>query len=218
MPAAEAFPEDETNAPDIGRARCFVAVEALGRDVGECPGYVARGGQAVDVIDQCKTEVEQPGMNRVALLQQNVGGFDVSVHHAVLVRVGKGLEELCSNLDNLRVGELVRAQRVAKCLAGDVLVDEVDVPIVTFDRICARTVSVAQPGDRRGLALRTLGGSTLAVHDLERDVTSVLLVSRAPDRPRPASTERLDGSVAAHDQRIAGLRFRESRLCHRSAN
>ena len=218
MPAAEALPEDETNAPDVGRPARLVAVQALGRDVGQRARDVAGRGQAVDVIDDRETEVEQPGANRVAFLEHDVGGLDVSVHDAMPMRMGERVEKLGCDLDDVSIAERLGAQSLAERLAMDVLGDEVDVPLVSLDRIRPRAVRMAQAGGGGGLPLRAQSGAALAVDDLEGNVSALLLVACAPDGSRTACAQGLDGPVAAQDQLIAGLRFRERGLCHRFAN
>ena len=140
------------------------------------------------------------------------------MHDTVLVRVGERLEKLGGDLDDVCIGELVRVQRLAKRLAGHVLVDEIDVSLVLLDRERASAVRVVQTGDRGGLPVGALGTAAFTADDLECNVPSLLLVAREPDGPGPAHAEGLDGPVAAQDQLIAGPRLGESGLCHRFAN
>ena len=116
------------------------------------------------------------------------------------VRVGEPLADLRPGLDRGGIVELAGPQRLAEGAARDVLVDDVDVPLVPRKRVRTEACRVAQARRRRGLALRAGGCLALARDDLESDIEAVLLVADEPDRAGTAAAERPERAVPAEDE------------------
>ena len=104
MPAGKRLPEDDTDRPDVGRTGCLLAGEPLRGDVGERPGHVADGGERVGVLELGQTEVEQLDGDLVPVLEHHVGGLDVAVDDAGLVRRRERVRDADQKIDDLTPG------------------------------------------------------------------------------------------------------------------
>ena len=106
------------------------------------------------------------------------------------MRVREPVADLGAGLDRGRVVQVAGSQRLAKGLARDEFVHDVDVPRVPREGVGPQAARVAEARRGRGLALGPRGGLALPGHDLEGDVEPRLLVAGEPDRPRSAAPER----------------------------
>ncbi len=190
MPAGESLPEDDADGPDVGGGGRLVAVEALGRDVGERPGHVSDRRQRVELGHLCEPEVEQADVDLVRFAEQDVRRLHVAVDDAAAVGVRERVQQLRGGLDGLAVPELAGGERLAERAAGHVLVGDVDVAGVARKRIDALAAGMAQGGGGARLALGPLGDSAFPDHHLERDVEAVALVPGEPDVSHPTGAQR----------------------------
>ncbi len=99
------------------------------------------------------------------------------------MRVGESVEHLGGSLDRARIIERSLPQGLAEGLARHVLVGDVDVALVTLDRVRADAAGIAELRDREGLSLGALPGLALAGDDLESDVA---VLDHVPGEPHGA--------------------------------
>ena len=144
--------------------------------------------------------------DRVASSSRMFAGLTSRWTMPLRVRVRRGLEHLCSRLDRAGVVELAGADRLAQRLSGDVLVGDVDVPLVAVDRDRrgrnARSRSLATAWASRSARAPALPsrGTTLSATSRSLD-----LVAREPDGAGAAAAERAHGPVAAEDESRGGV-------------
>src|SRR5581483_6613464 len=147
---------------------------------------------------------QQPRGDPGAVDEQHVRRLHVAVDDPVRVRVREALEDLRGRLDRLLVVEPALAERVAKGAAGEVLVGDVDVPLVAGERVRAHAGGVPEVRGGGRLALGARAGGAGPRDDLQRDVAVALLVARVPDGAHPAAAERAQGPVADEHEPAAG--------------
>ena len=167
-----------------------MAVEALGRDVGERPRDVSDRGQRVELLHLREPEVEEADVDLVGLAEEDVRGLHVAVDDPAAVGVRERVEDLRGGLDCLAVVELAGGQRLTERAPRDVLVGDVDVARVAGKRIDPLAARVAQGGGGARLALGPFGDPTLSDHHLERDVQAVALVPSEPHMPHATGAQR----------------------------
>jgi hypothetical protein len=123
-----------------------------------------------DQLGDTKVSEQRPGRRR----HQDVGGFHVPMHDALLVGVVQRVEYVCSQPDRgWRVHR--RAERVGEGGAGvDVLRDEVDVAVLLAIVIDWEDIGVRQSGKRSRLQLEARHEMRIrdTVKDFHRDETS----------------------------------------------
>ena len=197
----ERLPQHHADRPDVGGRGRLLAVQALGRDVGERAGHVAARRQRVELGHLREPEVEQAHVDgRVGLGQQHVRRLHVAVDDPAPVRVRERVEQLRGDLDGAAVADLAGVHRLAQRAAGDVLVGDVDVPAVARERVDALAARMAQRGGGLRLALGAHGRLALARDHLQRDVEAALFVAREPDVTHPSGAKRPQGSVPSKDE------------------
>ena len=212
MPAGQRLPEHDADRPDVGSRFARLAVQPLGRHVGQRPRHVAGRGELLLVRELRETEVEQADRDLLALRDQDVRGLHVAVDDPAPVRVRERLEHLRRRLDRVRVVQVAGPKRLSHRLPRDVLVGDVDVARVPLERVGAQAALVPESRGRKRLPLRARGRLALARDDLQRDLEPGPLVAREPDRPRTAASERPQGPVALGHELTGGKR--KGRLGH----
>ena len=116
------------------------------------------------------------------------------------VSVREPVEDLRGRLDYIAVVERSGAHALAKGLAGDELVRDVNVPLVVGEREGAQAIRVPEARGRGRLALGARSRLSLSRHDLQGHVEPRGLVAREPDRARASAAERAQGAIAAEDE------------------
>ena len=208
--AGERLPEQDPDGPDVARGAGLLAAQALGGDVGERAGDVADGRQRLGLVELGEPEVEQAHRDPVVLGEEHVRRLDVAVDDPAAVRMREPVEDLRRGLHRLPVAQLAAAHRLAQRAAADVLVRDVDVTGVGAEAVRAQAALVPEPGGRLGLAFGAVRGLALAGDDLQRDVESVPLVPREPDRAGTAAAKRAERAVAVEDELPAWERMSSS--------
>ena len=117
------------------------------------------------------------------------------------MRMRERLQHLRRRLDRGGVVDLAGAKRLAKRLAGNVLVCGIDVAVVAVEREGARTAGVAKARGGVCLAFGSRPRLSLACDDLQRDVAARMLVAHEPYGARAAATEGAKRAVAPEDER-----------------
>jgi hypothetical protein len=138
------------------------------------------------------------------VLQQDVGGLDVTVDDPGPVCVGQCVEHLCRDLHGVFVREILRTHRLAYGPTRDVLVGDVHMARVVPDVVRAHAALVPEATRRLSLTLGARGSFPLARDDLQRDVEPGALVAREPDGAGAAATERSHRPIAAEDELMGG--------------
>ena len=202
MVSRQRFPEEHADRPHIRGRPGFLSMEALRRDVGERPGYVADGRERVRVRHQGQAEVEETHRDALLLGEQHVRRLHVAMDDPARVREREALEHLGSRLDRAFVPELMCAQRLPKRLARDVLVRDIEVLGVRFEPVGAQAVRVAQFRRRLGLALGPGRRPTLPGDDLQRELLAGDLVAHEPHRPGAAASEWAQGPIPVQDEAV----------------
>ena len=200
MSRRQRLPEEDAHRPDVRRARRLLAVEALGRDVCERSRHVSRRRQRLRLVHPGEPEVEESHGDVLALLEHDVGRFHVAVHNAFRVCVAERLQHLHRGLDCGAIVDLAPPECLAERPPPDVLVRDVDVPVVPVERERAQTTGVAEAYGRFDLALGPCTRLALPSDDLERDDAGRSLVPHEPDGARSARAERPERPVAAEDE------------------
>jgi hypothetical protein len=180
MAAGKRLPQHHAHRPDVGGRRRLLAVEPLGRDIGERSGHVAHGGERVELGHLGEPEVEEAHVDPVGLAEEDVGRLHVAMDDPAAMGVRERVEHLRSGFDGSAVVELARRERLAERAAGDVLVGDVDMPRVARERVDALAARMAERGGGAGLTLGALGDPAFPDHHLQRDVQAVALVAREP--------------------------------------
>jgi hypothetical protein len=221
MAADERLPEHDADGPHVRSAAGVFAGQALGRDVGERSGHVARCRQRLRLAHLRKPEVEDPDGDLggdpvwgwvlgILLDQHHVRGLHITVDDALAVGVAQRVEHLRTCFHGGGVVERAAAESLAERSSGDELVGDVDVPLVSVEGERPEAARVAQPGRRLHLPLRSRPSLAFSRDDLECDVARGRLVSHEPDRTGPAAAQRPQGSVAAEDEpSVKGTGFTE---------
>jgi hypothetical protein len=155
-----------------------------------------------------EAEVQQPNLDLRPVGHEDVRRLHVAMDDPVRMRMAQALENLRADLDRARVGEIAAADAVTQRLARNVLVGDVDVPFVAVERVGAEAPRVAQPCSRLGLAFSAGASLAFARDDLQRDVETIGLIAREPDRARAAAPERPQGPVPAEDE-LTGRKRRD---------
>ena len=150
-----------------------------------------------------------------AVREENVRRLDVAVDDAVRMGVREPIEDLRAGLEHGSVVERVLANRLAEGPARNVLVDDVYVPGVAGERVCAQAAPVTELRGGACLALRAGSGVAFAWDDLQGDLGAAFLLDSEPDRARAPGAEGPDRSVAPEHERSRGDCSGRSRHRHR---
>jgi hypothetical protein len=106
MAPGERFPEKDSDRPDVRGSVRLATCEALGSNIGEGSGYVARRGEGLGLLELRETEVEEADGQLLAVLDHDVSRLHVPVEDLLAVRMGEGVEHLGPHLDRGGVVEL----------------------------------------------------------------------------------------------------------------
>ena len=141
------------------------------------------------------------GDDRVALLEQDVLGLDVAVHHAVAVGVVERIRHLARDPD--RLGDRqpgLTLQAVAQRLTGDVRHDVIQAAASVAGVVEREDVGMGEPRGEPDLAQEPVGaqgGGELGAQRLEGDDATVPEVVGQEDDRHPAATQlALDRATA----------------------
>ncbi len=211
MSSRECLPEQDADSPDVAFRRRLVAGKPLRSDVREGSGHVADRRQRVGAVELGEPEVQQADGDLVPLLEQEIGGLDVSMDDSRPVRMGEGVEHLGGDFDGFLVREAVRAHRLAQGPPGHVLVRDVDVARIVPDVVRAYAAFVTQPASRQGFTLGTGGSLSFTRDDLQRDVEACALVAREPDGARASASQRPQRAVTPEHELVGGGGDRDGR-------
>ena len=211
MSSRECLPEQDADSPDVAFRRRLVAGKPLRSDVREGSGHVADRRQRVGAVELGEPEVQQADGDLVPLLEQEIGGLDVSMDDSRPVRMGEGVEHLGGDFDGFLVREAVRAHRLAQGPPGDVLVRDVDVARIVPDVVRAYAAFVTQPASRQGFTLGAGGSLSFTRDDLQRDVEARALVAREPDGARASASQRPQRAVTPEHELVGGGGDRDGR-------
>ena len=168
------------------------------------------GGQPLRLGDLGDAEV---GDDAPALVvDEDVAGLDVAVHHAVAVGVAYGAGDLAQ--DGLHRGHGQRAgfpEDAVERAAVDVLHDEVQQPVGVPDGIDRDDVGMAQGGGRAGLAPEPLhqgrAGTERRGNDLDGHPPVECNIVRGVDGGHAAATKLAEDLVLAQRSRAEELEF-----------
>ena len=197
---SQRLPEQDTGRPHVGGRVRRVAREPFRRDVRERSRHVTRGGERLLLADERQAEVEDAYRDVRAVDEQHVGRLDVAVDDAACVRMREALENLGCRLDGGGVIELAAFERMTERATGNVLVRDVDVPLVARERVGTQTSGMLELGRGGRFPLRARSGGSCAGDDLERDLAILPRVEGVPDRSHPAAAERPERPVPVEDE------------------
>ena len=91
-----------------------LSLESLRGQIAERPEQVSRGGQLVETFHPHEAEIHEP--HDAVQVEQQIGGFDVTVQHALIVRVGQRVGRLPADHGHLAVvlSAQARTQRLTQ--------------------------------------------------------------------------------------------------------
>ena len=112
---------------------------------------------------------------------------------AARVRVREALENLRCRLDGGGVVELAALERVTERAPGNVLVGDVDVPLVAGERVGTQAGGMLELRGGGRLALRARPGGACAGDDLERDLAILPRSKACQTDPIPPLPSGLSG-------------------------
>ena len=138
-------------------------------------------------------ETEVQHSHRAVVFHFDVGGLEIAVDDALLVRGFEGLGDLARDGQRLRERDRAAGKPMGQVLAVDQLHDEGMQPALLLEPVNVRDVRMVQRGKRAGLALESreavrIGREELR-QDLDGDVTFKLRVAGAIDLAHPAHAD-----------------------------
>ena len=203
--------QQDPQPKEVALAGRRAALEQLRRqETQRSHDLVGMGDLALELRE---AEVGQPGVT--IAVEQDVGGLDVSVQHAVVVDGCDGREQLTGErLDRTRF-ERGTIQALAQGRARDVVHDDVRLPCREVVIVDADDIRVPDLHLRSRLAREARHGDGVlrecVGNHLERDRPLEALVPCSPDRGHPADSDHLLQAVPRADllargQTAAGAR------------
>ena len=185
--AGERLVEDQRKRVEIRLGPDVVAVGLLGRHVGEGADDVA-GARERRTADHMRNpevgELRAIARARTPVGNQHVGGLDVAVDHAQAVRVGKGIAERDTYLEDFAVGELALLEQRVECASAYELGDQVGAVVVDRGLVQSDDRRMLEPGRGARLALEARLDHAFPGQQFDRDVALEPLVARRPDGRR----------------------------------
>ena len=194
--AGQRLVDHDADGPDVGGRGRAAAQARLGRHVRERAEH-AVVDRRIGLVERGDAEVEHA--HGAVATEQDVGGLDVAVHDAVLVRVREAGADGGGDAQQRRIGELALAQRAREIHALDDVGRDVDVLAVLVHAAQAHDVRVPQLAGDRGLAARALAQRGVVRDRLERHDLLALEVERAEDGAGSAHAEHAVDPEAVAD-------------------
>ena len=199
--AREALVRDDGERVLVGAAVDAGPLELFGGHVARRAEGAARLGKRH--VAERLGDAEVAHQHPAALLDHDVGGFDVAVHDAVAVRVLEGAAGLLEDADRfLEAQGAGLLEDLAEGAALDALHRVPEEGAGGADAVDGDDVGVIERGGDLGLALEALGGvgavGELQRQDLERDGAVELdFVGEVDERHAAAAEELVDLELAA---------------------
>jgi hypothetical protein len=199
--AAEELVEHAPQGVHVGGGTRGPAQGPFGREVEARADDLAGGGERGARIVEEARDAEVADLQRAARVQQEVGGFDVPVHDALLVRGGEPGGGLRGELGHALGGERARdGQHPGEAVTLDQLHHQVQ-PVVVLTEVQdpyqvgvvetpGRLGLQAEPGGRRGVGV-------LGQQQLDSHRSGECLVVRTPDLSHSAAPDLNVQPVAA---------------------
>ena len=223
-PAGEHLEEDAAEAPDVGAAvqrppPRLLRAHVLGRaedharlgGVGSQPG---RGLGGVGVAER-RLRLGEPEVEHLDLASRrhlDVGGLEVAVHDAALVRGGEGVGDLPRHLQGLEQRQRAALQALLQRLPGHQLEDDVALLGGALGAVDGGDPRVVEGGEQARLALEARDAAAVAGQPrrqhLDRHLALEAAVASAVDLAHASGAERsedLEGAeVRARGERHGG--------------
>ncbi len=198
----ERFEEQHANRIDVGARRRDVARESFGREIRSGAEHHPHRGLAVFFGELRDPEV---GDLRVRLLvEQDVGGLDVTMDDAEPMCGRQGRENLESEHACSRLGEPARRELGGQRATGQAFHDDERHAVVFADVVDRDDVGVVDSGRGARLALEALAQvgllGEIGAQDLDRDLAREAEVGRFADLAHAAATQQGPELVALPDR------------------
>ena len=205
----EQFEQHDAQREDVRALVDRLAGAHLGREVARRADEFAGGGQFLGEIGGRERDAEIGDLDPAALVEHQVGGLDVAMDHAAVVRGGEAGGGLVDRPRRLLRRHLVLALEPGReRLALDELHGEIGLPLPLADVVDLDDVRVVERGHGAGLAQEALLDA-LVVRErrgqhLDRDVAAERRLVALVDHAHAAAAQ-LGDDVVVTDLRRHGL-------------
>ncbi len=208
----EGFVEEDAEAPEVGACVELFAERLFRRHVARSSHDAVGVGEGEGGIGGQRRE--QPGEAEVEDLDlaaggdHDVAGFEVAMHHSLLMGLFESLGHLHGNRSGFAGRQRSRAQFGGQGIAGDQLHDDVVGAVVLDDVVNGGDLGVIEPGEHARFAAEALAGFLVGEHagleHFDGDIALEFFVARAVDDAHAAGAELGDDAVAVEQARLGG--------------